>query len=152
MRRILHLLFLTATCCTASADESPNWGRVWLTPDQPGYEQQLQWGEPVPVGFNVETLPLEDFLLRCQQYQESCATVLGFTELATSTVVLRRGLETTTEYYTLLHEMGHILRGDAAHTPCESAGENIMCPWITTELSAPTDTDMAFVTHSALQN
>lgn len=107
---------------------------LWLASGEQGYEQQAQWGLPLPADFSVVVLPRDTFLDACNQLTDCDRGVLGVTDLSTSTVLLRDDLEEFTGNV-LLHEMGHVLRGRGGHindkgqSPDSGDGQHVMCAY-----------------------
>lgn len=150
MRRALALLLLSLTpACAYAPDAAPTQdtatGTVWLDYGQLGWEEQQAWGMPLPLGFGVGVLPPDLFLANCNAVVGGCSPrTLGFAELAEDRVWLRSDLSGDRLHATLLHEMGHVLRGEGGHLAEDG---NVMSE-LATGLLQPTPDDYAFVLHA----
>ena len=133
-------LALASACAGAPADapaeleaptapEAPAEAELWLAPDAPGYAEQAAWGLPLKEGFQVVELAPEAFAAECAALPSSggsCGpSVVGAADLQGNSVLLRAGLLAPARAKTLLHEMGHVLRGHGGHIPAEAG-----CPTV----------------------
>lgn len=127
----------------------------WLEPGALGHEEQAAWGLPLPEDFSVEVLPRGTFFERCDLLaDEPCPrSTSGWTELARSgggaRVVLRDDFSPADFRQALLHELGHVFRGEDGHLACEGedAFGHVMCPLgnATVLPNWPTEADFDFV-------
>ena len=151
--RIVTLLSLAALALSACApdasasepatDSAPE--ELWLEYGQLGWAEQQIWGMPLPAGFMVGTLPPDWFLASCNAVAGDCTRrTTGFAELAHNRVWLRSDLSSARLHGTLLHEMGHVLRGEGGHL----AEDGHVMSELETGLMQPTPEDYAFVLHT----
>ena len=124
----------------------------WLEPGALGHEEQAAWGLPLPEDFRLEVLPVGTFFDRCDALGEPCPrSTSGWTELALgrARVVLRDDLSREDSRQALLHELGHVFRGEDGHLACEGedAFGHVMCPRgnATVLPNWPTEADFDFV-------
>lgn len=161
MLRLAALSLALASACAgapadAPAQPEPSEGQ-WLAPTELGYAEQQAWGMALPEGFGVIVLPPEVFAPACAGVRSSgipeggvCGPeVLGAADLDGAGILLRNDLTPAQVHEVLLHEMGHILRGQPGHLPAEEGcperrnGAHVMCTWNgTAEVTAE---DLAFV-------
>jgi hypothetical protein len=121
---------------------------LWLEPSQLGYEEQQAWGLPLPEGFGVAFLPAEALLAGCRTVSNGCGNnTVGFAELAEDRVNLRDDLSGRLLHSVLLHEIGHILRGEGGHIAddlCTEADRPVMCEYTCGRIE-PMPVDYEFV-------
>jgi len=157
MNRIAALVLLAlAACAQPSAEAFPEIDRpleqlprtLWLEPGQLGWSEQQTWGQPLPEGLGFVYVEPEAFLANCNAVlRNECSTgTLGFVEygipgLSHDRIWLRGDLSGDRLHATLLHEMGHVLRGEGGHI----AEEGFVMSALETGLLQPRPEDYDFV-------
>jgi hypothetical protein len=145
MNRLATLALLCLAACATELSPSPEAEQpreLWLEHGALGWEEQQAWGLPLPQGFGVSVAAPDVFLANCNAIAGDCSErTLGFVELAEDRVWLRGDLSGDRLHSTLLHEMGHILRGEGGHLP----GEGDVMSELETGMLQPTPADYDFV-------
>lgn len=120
-------LALLAVACGNAAQYAPN--ATWLQPSDAGYDEQVQWGMPLPSNFRVLEVPADEMTARCGSTQVQHGRIAGCA--SSGTITLRNDLAGARHHAVLLHEMGHVLGAthiqDPVACPEDAAGLFVMC-------------------------
>jgi hypothetical protein len=106
------------------------------------HEGWLSAGVETTTSYSLEYLP-EDKL------DETCGHkgIDGCAKTNASAIYLKSGMNPQRQLVTLMHEVGHLTRGDGKHLKClDKPGDNIMCEAAARNGSEPTKTDVKFIT------
>lgn len=126
MTRWIALAALAAVGCAGVSDAptSAPVNTVWLDESSPLYEAQQTWGLPLPEGASLVALPTDIFLANCSALEgyECPKTILGVTDQAGHRILIRDDAAPADVRFTLLHEMGHLLRGNGGHIDAPECG------------------------------
>lgn len=125
MKRIAALLLALTGCAVGSPrDSAAPENAYWVEPSSPLYEAQQTWGLPLPDGAALVALPAEAFLANCTALEgyECPATILGVTDQAGHRILIRNDASAQDVRFTVLHEMGHLLRGNGGHIDAPECG------------------------------
>lgn len=93
----------------------------------------------------VDQLTLNDACLSGKNLPEN-ARLDGCAKINDCKILVSNRINPDRRRRVLIHEMGHILRGDPGHLVCELGnGHDIMCPDGGNDVDEPTDRDRAFI-------
>ena len=142
---------LATESAAASAESTESAEPLWLEPGQLGHEEQARWGLPLPAGTTIVLLGDEAFFAACRAANDGKAcpsSTRGYTLLGQAPRVTVRPDTPAELSLTILHELGHVLRGSDGHLPClRGESWHVMCPEgnAATAPAWPTDADLSFV-------